>query len=256
MDELCLHVLQGANVVRRSLAAGATLYPERGADSFQIVVDGALAIQFHRHDGGDITLEVLGPGACILQSDGGSSLSQRMILLALVPSSVARVSQSSFERVLLKHPSLVSAFSEKFAQQQAALLSRLAAQAERSPTRRVAGALLYLAQKLGQCCPLAVGSRVPLAQSAVAQVAGMTRQTTNRALRHLQSLGLIRSERSLLCVLDPDGLEALTEGRVVARVWESAGPCKLVHPDEPLTCYPLRRARRGRNATRPVRSPG
>jgi CRP-like cAMP-binding protein len=255
MDELCLHVLQDANVVRRSLAAGATLFPERGADSFLVVVDGALAIQFHRHDGGKITLEVLGPGACILQSEGGSSLSERMILSALVPSSVARVPQSSFERVLLKNPSLASAFGAKLAQQQAGLLSRLAAQAERSPSRRVAGALLYLAQKLGQHCPLAAGSRVPLAQAAVAQVAGVTRQTTNRALRHLQSFGLVRTERSLLCVLDPDGLEALTEGRVVARVWKPAGPCKLVHPDEPLTCYPLRRARRERNAERPIRSP-
>lgn len=243
MDELCLHVLQDASVVRRSLAAGATLFPERGADSFQVVVDGALAIQCHRHDGGDITLEVLGPGGCIPSGEGGSFLSERLTFLALVPSSVARVPHSSFERVVLKNPSLVSAFGAKLAQQHAELLSRLAVQAERSPSRRVAGALLYLARKLGQRCPLAAGARVPLAQSAVGQVAGVTRQTANRALRHLQSLGLVRTERSLVCVLDPDSLEAFTEGRVVARVWKPAGPCKLVHPDEPLTCYPVRRAR-------------
>jgi hypothetical protein len=136
------------------------------------------------------------------------------------------------------------------------LLSRLAAQVERSPSPRVAGSILYLAQKLGQRCPLAAGTRIPLTQSAVAQVAGVTRQTANRALRHLQSFGLVRTERSLICVLDPDGLEAFTEGRVVARVWKPAGPCKLVHPDEPLTCYPLRRARRERNAERPLRSRG
>jgi hypothetical protein len=26
-------------------------------------------------------------------------------------------------------------------------------------------------------------------------------------------------------------------------VWKPADSCKLVHPDEPLTCFPLRRAR-------------
>jgi CRP-like cAMP-binding protein len=255
MDELCLRVLQDESVVRRSLAAGATLFPERGADSFQVVVDGALAVQCHRRGGGKITLEVLGPGDCIPRGEGGPSLSEQMTLSALVPSSVARVSQSSFERVLHKSPSLASAFWEKLAQQHAELLSRLVAQAERSPSPRVAGALLYLAQKAAQRCPFAAGRRIPLTQSAVAQVAAVTRQTANRALLHLQSLGLVRIERSLICLLDPDGLEAFTEGRVVACVWKPAGPCKLVHPDEPLTCYPLRRARRDRNAERALRSP-
>jgi CRP-like cAMP-binding protein len=251
-----MHVLQDANVVRRSLAAGATLFPERGEDSFLVVVDGALAIQCHRHDGGTITLEVLGPGACVPPFQGESSLSHRMIFSALVPSSVARVPQSSFERVLLKNPSLASALGAILARQHAGLLFRLAAQAERSPSRRVAGALLYVAPKVGQRCPLAAGTRVPLAQSAVAQVAGVTRQTANRALQHLQSFGLVRTERSLLCVLDPDGLQAFTEGRIVARVWKPAGPCKLVHPDERLNCYPLRRARRGRKAEYPSRGVG
>jgi hypothetical protein len=86
-------------------------------------------------------------------------------------------------------------------------------------------------------------------------VAGVTRQTANRALRHLQSFGLVRTERSLICVLDPDGVEAFTAGRVVAHVWMPAGPCKLVHPEEPLTCYPLRRAYRERSAEQPDRSP-
>jgi CRP-like cAMP-binding protein len=243
MDELCLRVLQDAQVVRRSLAAGATLFPERGAESFQVVVDGALAIRCRRHDGGTITLEVLGRGACIPPAQGESSLSERMIVSALVPSSVARVPQSSFERVLQENPALASAFGAKLARQHAGLLSRLAVQAERSPSRRVAGSLLYLAQKLGQGCPLAAGTRIPLAQAAVAQVAGVTRQSANRALRHLQSLGLVRTERALVCVLDPGSLEAFAEGRNVARVWKTAGPCKLVHPDKPLTCYPLRRAR-------------
>jgi len=231
-------------VVQRKLAARATLPASAGAaDSFQVVVDGALAIQCHGEDGRRITLEVLGHGACIPPVGIGPPLSGRIIFSALVPSCVARVPQSSFERVLLTHPSLASAVWAKIAHQHAELLCRLAIQSERSPSRRVASAVLYLAQKLGQPCPLAAGTRVPLAQTAIAQVAGVTRQTANRALRQMQALGLIRTERSLLCILDRDGLKGFTRGRVAARVWKPADSCKLVHPDEPLTCFPLRRAR-------------
>ena len=114
MDQLCFHVMQDSNVVRRSVAAGATLIPSANTDSFEVVIDGALAVQCHRHEGGSITLEVLGPGGCVPSGLAGSALPDQMGLSALMPSSVARVPQSSFERVLARNPSLASAGPCKF----------------------------------------------------------------------------------------------------------------------------------------------
>jgi CRP-like cAMP-binding protein len=242
MDELCQHVLQDSHVFRRAFAAGAKLLPDRSADSFQVVVQGALAIQCHRRNGGAITLEVLGVGGCLPSGVCASPIGERIVFLALVPTTVARVPQSTLARIVLKTPSLANALGAKLAEQHVELLVRQAALSERARSRRFAGGLLYVAQKLNQQCPLAAGMRVPLTQFALAQIADVSRQTANEVLRRLESWGIVRIERSVVCVLDCAALEAFAEGRVTARVWMPVGPCKLEHPKAPLTCYPLRRA--------------
>jgi hypothetical protein len=196
-----------------------------------------------------MTLEVLGACDCLPSGDYVSLIGERLVFSALLPTTVARVPQFTLARIALTTPSLANALGARLAEQHMELLARVAALCERAPSGRIVGALLYLAQKLGQRCPLAPGIRVPLSQSALAEVADVSRQTTNRVLRQLQSSGLVRIERSVVCLLDRDGLEAFTDGRRIARVWRPTGPCKLVHPDEPLTCYPLRLAPRRERGT-------
>jgi CRP/FNR family cyclic AMP-dependent transcriptional regulator len=244
IDELCQRMLLEAHAVRRVLAVGTKLFPDRDADSLQLVVEGAIAIQYHRRNGGTMTLEVAGVGDCLPSGDRVSPVGEGMIFSALVPTTIARVPQSTFASLVRKTPSLANAFGAMLSGQHLELLARLAALSVRAPSGRLADALLYLAQKLGQPCPFAPGTRLPLSQSVLAEVADVSRQTTNRVLRQLQSSGLVRIERSAVCLLDREGLEAFTTGRPLVRVWKAAGSCKLAHPEEPLTCYPLRLAPR------------
>jgi len=241
-DELCRYVLAEPAVVRRQLRAGTILLLDNPGDAFSLVVDGALALQLGRRNGGSITIEVLGPGACIPPAARTTSARQPLVLSALVPSTVARVPTVSFERVVRQHPFLAPMVGVKMAQQHGELLERVASLAERSPTRRLAATLLYLAGSVGQRCTLAEGMRVPLPQHVIGEAADLSRQTANRCLRQMQAMGLLRVERGMVCVLDAMALEAVAAGAPVVPVWKPAETCTFARPGEPLTCFPLRRA--------------
>ncbi len=168
----------------------------------------------------------------------------------MVASKVARVPERAFERVIQREPELVRAFGLQLVQQHSELLERLASAVQNSAMCRVSGAVDYLRRKLGQRCPLAEGTRIPLSQVEVAKVANHTRQTTNEVLAQLQAVGLVRVERSMICVLDLDGVASVAGGSDAVPVWEPAHACKFVSPDAVLTCYPLRRAKPASSQTK------
>jgi CRP/FNR family transcriptional regulator, cyclic AMP receptor protein len=243
MSELTQSILADSRVVRRTLTAGTKLLPDRSSDSLKMVLDGALAIQRVRRGGGIITLEVMSAGDC-LPPPAIHPGSGQMLFTALEPTTVAFVPRVAFSGIALGMPSFSQALTGKLAAQHLELLARLMSLAERTTSGRLAGGLLYLAGKLGQGCPLAPGTRILLSQSALAEVANVSRQTANRVLRQLQSAGLIRLERSVLCLLDLEGLAALTDGAKILRIWKPPTSCKLASPSAPLTCFPMQVAAR------------
>ena len=240
-DELCQRVVSDPEVTTRSLAPGARLSPFM-ADSFAVVVEGALAVELLSGDGEPTILEVLGPGDCVPHWEPSSPSRIPIAMRALVPSLFAKVPLKAFDRIMRNEPSLASVLGSKLAQQHAELLARLAEAAQRSALQRVSAAIDYLARKVGEKCPLAPGVRISLSQAEIARVANHTRQTANDILTQLEAAGLVRAERSMLCVLDRELVGAVAGGENLRAAWKPAKTCKLLHPDEPLTCHPLRRA--------------
>lgn len=240
-DELCQRVVSDPEVTKRSLALGALLSPFM-VDAFVVVIEGAIAVELSSGDGEPAILEVLGPGDCVPHWEESSPSRTPIALRAMVPSSFAKVPLKAFARILRDDPALASLLGSKLAQQHTELLARLAEAAQRSALQRVSAAIDYLARKMGEKCPLAPGVRIPLSQAEIARVANHTRQTANDILTQLEAAGLVHAERSMLCVLDRERVDAVAGGEDLKTAWKPAMTCKLLHPDEALTCYPLRRA--------------
>lgn len=83
----------------------------------------------------------------------------------------------------------------------------------RDPLRRVSGALLQLAERLGSSTPSARGSRLELTQHLIAAFADLSRQTTNRQLRRLAAVQLVDLKRGLVSVWDVAALAEVATGR-------------------------------------------
>lgn len=239
LDELCRVVVQEPAVTRLRVQPGRSVSLNDQHGSFSVVVDGALAVKSLQPGGRSVPLEILGAGACIPPGEATSGPAASLTLQAMLTSVIARVPSASFQRTIQRYPHLAALVGAKMAAQHRALLERLAMLAVPMPRPRVAGAVLYLAQTMGARCALAEGRRVTVSQTTVAEVADVSRQTANRFLREFQAQGLVRIERSMLCIRDSAGLANLAAGKLLISRWKPCGPCAMINAGEPLTCFPL-----------------
>lgn len=176
------------------------------------VLSGALAIEVSITDGDAQIAEVVGPHAGILRVDSLGAAHRPVRLRALIPTTVTRLSEVEFRRLLAADAQLALRLADALFGRAAELRERLLARSVRSARRRVAHAVLYLLDRIGVASPLAPGSRLAVSQATIAETAGIARQTANRALHELQALGLLHLESQMVRVLDRPGLETLAQG--------------------------------------------
>jgi hypothetical protein len=223
------------------LERGARLLPHRLANRLCVVCEGALAIESGRGRADAQILEVIAPvDGALCGAICGRSLVQaerELSLVALIPTTVLSLTESVSEELAAADPKLAAPVLSALLERSGDLLRRLVSREEPDVLRRVAGALCYLADRVGVSCPVASGCRIQLAQATIAATAGLSRQTANRALRQLQEWGFVRSERSMVCVLDREALRILADGGRPLHARVPVGPCKLRQPTAMLTCH-------------------
>ena len=201
---------------RRQLPARAVLPRVPGGLRSLYVESGALAVTCQDPDGGLIIAEVLGVGACCSDHDRALELlGPDWALTTLVPSVIIRVATRTLGERLLVDPSLAMTITTARARQFAAALERQHTLRERTPARRTAGTLLYLAGQMAIPWQ-GTGLRIPMSQRLIASVAALTRQTLNRELRVLERAGLVHLERSAVCLISPAALERRYQERPAA----------------------------------------
>lgn len=225
---------------RRRLTAGTTLMPHAFAHEVLVVLEGALAIEASLADGEVHILEVVGPSAGVLVGRLLASARVPTFLRALAPTTLISLPAQELTRLLDADGKLACSLASQLCERAAELRERLVARSTRDAHLRVGHALLYLLDKVGLSCAVGPGARLTLSQAIIAAVAGVARPTANRALRDLQSLGLIHLEREATCVLDRSEMERLVQGVRLESARRPVGQCKLVRADAPLSCHPLR----------------
>lgn len=194
-----LQLLAGGSV--RRLGRGEVLLREGERSSFLWVVrSGAVALASTTASGKRVTLAVLGPGA-VLGEQGlvGPLIDARqrgpMLLpeaCALIAGTVQAIPVSGLQVAMASDPYvawwLAAAVSWRAAQVERALARTLAL---RAPLR-VLAVLKDMALDHGQAGPDGVRIGLPLTQDLLASMAGVTRESVNRAIAELDEWGLIR----------------------------------------------------------------
>lgn len=227
-----------ARIPRRKMAAGTTLSALTFPHDIIVVLDGALAVEVSPACGEALILEVVGPRSGMLRGRSLALAGRPALLRALLPTTIVRLPEAEFRRLIEADGQLACSLADQLCDRAAGLRERLLARNTPDARLRVAHSLMYLLDRIDVACSLAPGQRLPLSQATIAAVAGVARQTVNRALRDLQALGLIHIERAVLCVLDRSALNTLAQGGRMKRARAPAMGCKFAHPDEPLSCHP------------------
>ncbi|WP_076261929.1 Crp/Fnr family transcriptional regulator [Intrasporangium flavum] len=202
-----------ARMRRRTFAAGEIVCHEGDpADTVHFVVEGRV-MAWRASESGDVhAYTVMGPGQtfgelAMIRRDGRRTATVE----AIEPTVTMTLAYVEFERLCASHPEvnrlLLRLLAARVTRLTDALMEALHQPAEQRVVRRLAG----LCDVYSASSHDAVSVTVPLNQSGLAELAGVTRPTANRVLRHLEAEGVVELLRGRIAVLDVGALRHAAE---------------------------------------------
>jgi CRP-like cAMP-binding protein len=175
------------------------------ADSLHLVASGRFAIRVRNGRGEAVMLAVRGPGDSFGEMalvDPGATRAATVV--ALEPAETFAVYRDEFERLRRRYPTVTDAVTAFLVGEVRMLNQRLLESLFVPADRRLFRRLRELAELYAD------GSgpvEVPFTQDDLAELAGTTRTTVNRALRHAEQRGMVELRRGRTIVLDTAALE-------------------------------------------------
>lgn len=134
---------------------------------------------------------------------------KRIINAAIAPTVVWLVSRPKFLEFVRSHPEAVLPVLDTVTSMYKLHSDRIMTLEYRSVRERLASFLLSMAHRFGKKTAKGITILAPLKQQDIASSISATRETTSRALRQLQSHGLISFEQSIITVSDEKALAQL-----------------------------------------------
>jgi CRP/FNR family transcriptional regulator, cyclic AMP receptor protein len=190
---------------RRTFARGEIVFHEGDpADSLHLVAKGRFAVRVRTPLGEDAVLRLHGPGDAfgeLALVSGGEAIRSASVE-ALEPGETHALYRREFERLRREHPGvgdvLIAVLADQLRRTTTLVLDAYYAPAEKRVLRR-----------LRDVSALYPDGSVRLTQEDLASLAGTSRATVNRVLRHAERRGTIELRRGRCAVLDPDALARL-----------------------------------------------
>jgi CRP/FNR family transcriptional regulator, nitrogen oxide reductase regulator len=174
------------------------------ADWFYIISEGKVRIFKSASSGKEVTLSFFGPGeifgeVAVLENKSYPASAQAISVTRLIG-----IKKSDFWDYLLKHPSIALKIINVLSGRLREAQSRLRDMAGERVEQRLARILLMLSVKLG--------STLPFTRQELSDMAGTTTETTIRVLSQWKELGVTRSLRGKIIIVDENKLKQLAEG--------------------------------------------
>lgn len=185
---------------RRRFRRGDTIFHEGEAgDTLHVIDAGHVAIRVGTALGDVVTLTVLGPGEsfgeqALLSSDARRTASA----VCLDEVQTVAVGGDDFEDLRRRLPAVDRFLVDVLAGQVRRLSGQLVESLHVDADTRIVRRLVTLATAYGGDPPV-----IPVTQDDIASMAGTTRPTVNRALKSLESSGMVELTRGRITVVDP-----------------------------------------------------
>ncbi|GAA2747875.1 Crp/Fnr family transcriptional regulator [Terrabacter aerolatus] len=197
-----------ASMHRHSYAAGEVVFHEGDlADAVHFVIEGRVVAQRSSEHGDRLAYAVMGPG----QAFGELAMIVRggrrtATVEAVEPTVTLALRFADFERLCSRRPEvsrlLVRLLAARVSRLTDALMEALHTPAELRVVRSLVSLCGIYSTGAQERSPVAV----TLNQTALAELAGVTRPTANRVLRRLESTGSVALDRGRVVVVDPAAL--------------------------------------------------
>jgi CRP/FNR family cyclic AMP-dependent transcriptional regulator len=195
-----------ARMRRKHFAKGDVIFYEGDSgEVLHLIDEGHVSVRVATPDGDTAVLRVLGPGDMFGEYVLITSGPRAATVTALDAVETMCLGQEDFHRLRTEHPYLDALLLDSAIREvrrlSAALLDALYLPVQQRVLRRLV--------EIGQLYGTGNSNSVPISQTDLAGLAGVTRQTTNRVLAKAQDAGALRLRRGNIEILDPDMLVRL-----------------------------------------------
>lgn len=172
-------------------------------DCVHLLAKGTVAVRVSTPSGDVATLDVLRPGEAFgEQALVGDDDRRSATIVALERTETMRLTREDFVKLLADQPNtgrlLVAMLDARLRSTSRSLVEALYLPADTRVFRQL-GRLAAIYSELGS-------TAIPVTQDDLATMAGTTRQTVNRVLRHAQDNGLLQLARGRVEIVDAAGL--------------------------------------------------
>ncbi len=203
--EALRHAAEAAQL--RKVPAGSSLFDQGDrADAFCVLLEGELKMTQISAEGGQVVVRYIGPGEMFGAVAVFCRTEYPATAFAVTDSVAAAWDAKAAETLMRRYPEIGANALRIVGGRLQDLQNRYRELATERVERRVARALLRLAQKAGQ--PVKAGTRIdfPISRQDIAEMTGTTLHTVSRILSGWESRGLVESGRQEVIVCQPDAL--------------------------------------------------
>jgi CRP-like cAMP-binding protein len=159
-------------------------------------------------EGKDVLLSIMGPGEVFGELSVLDGQPRSATVVTLEPSVLAFIERAPLLHLLEESPSLAIRLLEVLAQRLRNLTKRCETISSQDVPKRLARALISLADDHGQVSGSGVRIPVRLSQQDLGNMVGATRESVNKQLRHWTQTGVVQRESGCVIIADLPALRA------------------------------------------------
>jgi CRP-like cAMP-binding protein len=181
------------------------------ATSLNVLAEGRVKVIRENDEGREVILRQIDPGEIFGGAGGWGSATYPASARAQEHSVVLRLPAERFTALIREQPDFAMAVVSELGRRLREAEARIRDLQSERVERRLARALLRLANKTGTRRPEGIELGVPLTRQDLAELAGTTLSTASRTLSAWDQQGIIASARERVTILRPHALVAIAE---------------------------------------------
>jgi CRP-like cAMP-binding protein len=193
------------------------------ADRFFLLLHGHLRVEKTTPQGQQTVVRYVSAGELFGVAQAMNLSHYPATAVAAVDSIALAWPSSSWQRLIVKYPSLASSALQTVGSRLQDTQARVIEISNEQVEQRVAHALLRLAKQAGRKVEAGIEIDFPISRQDVAEMTGTTLHTVSRILSSWESKGLVAGGRQRIVLRDTQQLHELAEGGEEGRPRKSGG---------------------------------
>jgi CRP/FNR family cyclic AMP-dependent transcriptional regulator len=199
-----------ASASRRRLAAGQIIYVfgDTASEMYRIV-SGSVRLLANRSDGREVVFLKFQPGDCFGEASLIDNETRPQTAQAVTDVELEVIDAAAFRKLRGTYREYDEALLRLLSQQMRFANSLFIDLSLNDLLGRIARRILEAVEASRAPCDNTATLNLPLSQAEIASMVGASRQTVNRALQQMQSMGLLQTEYNRIIVYDLGWLRSL-----------------------------------------------